>query len=69
MEAGESQGNWIILQAKLVRAAWREDGWGLDCVEQKTEKNQEVGEAAFGRRVAILDSGAVAWMLGNLEAS
>lgn len=40
MEEGESQGNWIVLQAKLVRAAWREDGWNLDAVEQRTEKTK-----------------------------
>lgn len=59
----KSQGNWIILQAKLVRVSWREDGWSLDCVEQRTEKNQVLGKAASGRIVAILDSGA-----GGLDA-
>lgn len=29
-DTGESQGNWITLQAKLVRAARREDGWSLE---------------------------------------
>lgn len=42
-----TQGNWITLQAKLVRAAWREDGRGLEDVESGTWSSQEIGEAAY----------------------
>lgn len=54
------------MQTKLVRAAWREDGWSLDAVELRTEKNQELGEATCGRIVVLLDSGAGGLSAGKL---
>ena len=49
MEAGESQGNWITLQAKLVEATRREDGWSLGAIEQRAAENQVLGEKACER--------------------
>lgn len=57
------------MQAKRVRTAWREDGWGLDVVEQRTEKNEVLGEAACGRIVTIRDSGAGGLDAGKLGSS
>lgn len=60
------------MQTKLVKAARREDGWSLDAVELRTEKNQVLeenqvlGEATCGRTVVLLDSGAGGLSAGKL---